>query len=538
MIPDNDNSAGQPREELQELHRRVAELEAALAKSEQTRFDVQRLACIGSWGWNIRTGTVEWSEEVYRIFGLDREAFHPEIDSVMNRFHPDDRKMHEKLIEQAIANHQQHAFEARILLPDGSVRYVVSTSEGHYDERGNLTRVSGIVQDITERKQAEKERNAYISFLDTIMDQSPFAMWIADTTGTVIRTNRALRDTLNLRDEQIVGAYNVLQDDNLTEQGVMPQVKAVFEEHAPARFSIPWVGAKTGDDDFAEARDLWIDVSMFPIMQSEGHLTNVACQWIDITERKRAEEELQAHRESLEELVKQRTAELHAKNQELETFAYSVSHDLKAPLRGIDGYSRLLLEDYVDRLDEDGRLFLHNVRHAAKQMNQLIEDLLTYSRLERQALKVSRLNLHSLIQELLAERSNDINERHVNVAIDIPFEEITADAPSLMQILRNLLDNALKFTHTVAEPQIEIGGQETPDAQRLWVRDNGIGFDMHYHDRIFEIFQRLHRAEDFPGTGIGLAIVRKALERMGGRAWAESQSGAGATFYLEFRRTR
>jgi light-regulated signal transduction histidine kinase (bacteriophytochrome) len=256
----------------------------------------------------------------------------------------------------------------------------------------------------------------------------------------------------------------------------------------------------------------------------------------DITERKRVEEELRRYRENLEELVNQRTAELQAKNQELETFAYSVSHDLKAPLRGIDGYSRLLLEDYLDRLDEEGRTFLHNIRYATEQMNQLIEDLLTYSHLERHTLKPGQMNPCRLVEELIAERTNEISQHNVALTVNIPFNSMIADIPSLTQVLRNLLDNALKFTHNVSEPQIEIGGRGTEDTHVLWIRDNGIGFDMQYHDRIFDIFQRLHRIEDYPGTGIGLAIVRKALQRMGGRAWAESKPGEGATFYVELRR--
>ena len=406
--------------------------------------------------------------------------------------------------------------------------YVYKLPTGH---------IVAIYHDITERKRAEEAINAQVLFLDTIMEQSPFAMWVSDTLGTVIRINRALREALNLTDEQIVGKYNVLQDDNLNDQGVMPQVRTVFEEHKSARFTISWSSARIDHADFAGAvQDLDIDVSMFPIVNSRGELEHVVCQWVDISDLKQAKDELQQHREHLEELVAQRTEELHAKNQELETFAYSVSHDLKAPLRGIDGYSRLLLDDYLDRLDEDGRLFLHNIRHAARQMNQLIEDLLTYSRLERQTLKTGQVNLPHLLEELLAERANDITERRVRLTIELPFHMVMADASSLTQVLRNLLDNALKFTETVAETQIEIGGEENAETQRLWVRDNGVGFDMQYHSRIFEIFQRLHRAEDFPGTGIGLAIVRKALERMGGRVWAESQPGAGAIFYLEFRR--
>jgi PAS domain S-box-containing protein len=254
------------------------------------------------------------------------------------------------------------------------------------------------------------------------------------------------------------------------------------------------------------------------------------------TQRKRAEGELRKHREHLEELVVQRTAELEAKNRELETFTYSVSHDLKAPLRGIDGYSRLLLEEYASQLDEEGRTFLHTIRRATDQMNQLIDDLLTYSRLERRALNPGHVNPRALVEALAAERNDEINQRGVSLTVDISCESVIADAEGLAQALRNLLDNALKFTRDVPAPRLEIGGRETEKACMLWVRDNGIGFDMRYHDRIFEIFQRLHRTEDYLGTGIGLALVRKAMERMGGRVWAESAPGEGATFYLEIPR--
>ncbi len=223
-------------------------------------------------------------------------------------------------------------------------------------------------------------------------------------------------------------------------------------------------------------------------------------------------------------------------NAELEAFTYSVSHDLKAPLRGIDGYSRLLLEDYADRLDEDGRRFLSQIRRATNQMNQLIEDLLAYSRLERRPLSSGPINPAALVASVVAERSEEMRSRGVRLTVDVPCTTAIAEAEGVIVALRNLLDNALKFTRHVPQPEITIGGRETETSCILWVTDNGPGFDMKYHDRIFEIFQRLHRQEEYPGTGIGLAIVRKAMQRMGGRAWAESQPGKGATFYLEIPR--
>jgi PAS domain S-box-containing protein len=253
----------------------------------------------------------------------------------------------------------------------------------------------------------------------------------------------------------------------------------------------------------------------------------------DITDRKRNEQALRDLNAELEERVRHRTLELEARNRELETFTYSVSHDLKAPLRGIDGYSHLLLDEYGDRLDEEGRRFISVIRRSTLHMSRLIDDLLVYYRLERRPQQPGLVDLRSLLESVLSEFADEAEQRGVAVQVAVPSLTFNLDTEGLALIARNLIDNALKFTRSVDHPHLEIGGAEQGNILKLWVRDNGIGFDMKQHDRIFEIFQRLQRADEYPGTGVGLAIVRRAVDRMNGRVWAQSEVGMGATFFVE-----
>ncbi len=269
-----------------------------------------------------------------------------------------------------------------------------------------------------------------------------------------------------------------------------------------------------------------------PISQSEIDVcTTLANQAALSIANGQYHQQLKQYAAELEQRVVERTAQL-------ESFAYSVSHDLKAPLRGIHGYSHLLLKHYADQLDDEGKLFIQNVYKAAQNMSQLIDDLLAYSRMERRQIVHREVDIVGIVEALLDEFEHPIKTNAIDVQVQLPCTRLQADVESLVQILRNLIDNAIKFTEYETHPRIEIGGKLEESSCVLWVRDNGIGFEMRYTDRIFEIFQRLHRVDEYPGTGIGLAIVKKAMQRMGGRVWAESEPGMGATFYLEFPRSK
>ncbi|MBD2102383.1 MCP four helix bundle domain-containing protein [Leptolyngbya sp. FACHB-261] len=226
-------------------------------------------------------------------------------------------------------------------------------------------------------------------------------------------------------------------------------------------------------------------------------------------------------------------AVLKVKNEELQAFTYTVSHDLKSPLWGIDGYAEELHKQHSNELDERARFCLDQIMVASKNLENLIEDILQYSRLSEEKLSLADVKPQEIISAILDGRSRIIDERGIKFSVDISFSTIYTWQRGLTQVLANLIDNAIKYSRCTKYPYILITGRELPDAYQFSVADNGIGFDMRYHDRLFELFHRLVRQEEFEGTGAGLAIAKKVLDRQGGRIWAESQPGAGAHFFIE-----
>lgn len=279
----------------------------------------------------------------------------------------------------------------------------------------------------------------------------------------------------------------------------------------------------------------WVDTTIVPFLDPEGKPRQYIAIRADISERKRIEQEVLELNVDLEKRVAERTEELQIANKELESFSYSVSHDLRAPLRAVDGFSQAVIEDYGSQLPEEGQRYLKTIRSGAQKMGALIDDLLTFSRLHRLPIRSVPTNTEALVRGVLLEILAGEGERSIKTNIS-NLQPSLGDPALLKQVWTNLLSNALKYTRKRSPALIDIGSQERDGETVYFVRDNGTGFDMRYVDKLFGVFQRLHRVEDYEGTGVGLAIVQRIVHRHGGRVWAEGVSDQGATFYFTLSR--
>ncbi|MGC1396268.1 MAG: PAS domain S-box protein, partial [Coleofasciculaceae cyanobacterium] len=437
--------------------------------------------------------------------------------------HPDDQEHTSQAWTKAVQTRSLYEVEHRLLTRDGSYRDFSVRAVPVLDDNGEILEWVGTHIDITEKKQAESELHKSHNLLQTVIEGTPDAIFAKDLEGRFLLANSMTATIMGKPVEELLD-----KDDR---DFLPPEMAQIIREND--RQIMTTGESQIIEEEVLKNGNLRIYLSAkSPWQDDQGNVIGLVGIARDITERKLAEQEIKQLNEDLERRVIERTAELTAANQELEAFSYSVSHDLRAPLRGIDGFSQALADRYSEQLDDKGKHYLNRIRAGTQRMGELIDDLLTLSRVTRTEMRRKAVDLSAIATEIATELKFTEPDRDVEFAI-APGLNVNGDAQLLRVVLENLLNNAWKFTSASIQTKIEFGGILQADAKTAYfISDNGAGFDMAYSNKLFGAFQRLHSTTQFPGTGIGLATVQRIIHRHGGKVWAEGAVEQGATFYF------
>ena len=524
--------------ELEErVQRRTAALQTEIADRKQAQERAERLAAVvessddAIISKDLRGIITAWNRGAEKLFGYSPT----EIVGRPMLLLPPDRAAEEADILRRVARGESvDHFETVRVRKDGALIHVSATFSPIRDNHGVIVGASKIARDITECKDTEESLKRSLATsekaLKELADQK-FALdqhaivAVTDVHGTITYVNDKFCAISQYSTDELIG-----QNHRILNSGHHP--KEFFQQmyHAIANGKV-WHGEiknRAQDGSF-----YWVDTTIVPTVSTDGKPQQYVAIRADISERKLVEEQVAKLNEDLEKRVAERTAELEAANKELESFSYSVSHDLRAPLRHIGGFSKMLVEEYGSTLDPGAQHYLDRIQAGTQKMGQLVDELLNLARVGRHALQRQLTDLNALVADVISILEPDAAGRQVSWEIaDLPA--IECDAVLTKQIFQNLLANALKFTRTRAPAVITIDCRQ--DAEEgppvFTIRDNGVGFSMKYQDKLFGVFQRLHRPEDFEGTGIGLATVQRIVQKHGGRVWAEGETEKGAAFHF------
>ncbi len=471
-------------------------------------------------GKNMEGKVVSWNPAAERVYGYSpSEILGKPITMIVSP----DRPQEEPDILEAIRQGQTRHYETVRIRKDRRPIEVSLTVSPIKNARGQIIGISSISRDITKTRRAQLELERQATVLREQAQMLNLANVMArDLEGHIILWNTGMEKMYGWTKKEALGriSHELLRTEFPQSQEEIRQRLFKYNN---------WEG------DLIHYR-------------KDGQKLIVTSQWVlhtdaagraaaileinnDITERKRAEEQILQLNAELEHRVEERTAQLTAANKELEAFTYSVAHDLRAPLRHIDAFTKILNEDFAACLPPEAQRYLENICKGSRNMSRLVDDLLNLARVGRQELRHQPASLNTLVSEVLADLKRETVGRNIEWRIN-PLPNVQGDSGLLKQVFANLLANAAKYTRPREVAIIDIGTTEMNGDTAFFVRDNGVGFNMKYADKLFGVFQRLHRAEEFEGTGVGLATVERIIRRHGGRVWAEASVGQGATFYF------
>lgn len=483
--------------------------------------EAEEMASIGSWQADLITGATKWSDQQRRIFGYSLGERIVNYETFLNHVHPGEIELVKKALNDAIEHQDSYVSEFRIIDKAGNVKYIHSKIAIERNSEKKPIRLAGFNQDITERKEAEENTKLSEEKRRLIMNAAIDAIICMDTSGAITFWNPQAEKTFGWKEEEV---KNRLLADFIIppafRDGHTNGLKNYLKTgHGPALNVLLELRAMNRD-----GKEFPIELTVLPINQGGEEFF---CAFIrDISERKHSELLLKQLNESLET----RAAELLASNTELERFAYIASHDLQEPLRMVISFLSLLEEGIGGQLDETSKEYLHFAVDGAERMKALIQALLQYSRVGINKEEFTATDLSEVMQYVSRVLEEDIKKNEAVITIN-PMPVIMANKTLITQLFANLVSNALKY-HAANKPEIEVGYNEERDKYIFYVKDNGIGIDPKFFDKIFIIFQRLHSKSEYSGTGIGLAICKKIVETHKGRIWIESEKDKGSTFYF------
>lgn len=490
-------------------------------------------AKIGVWDLDLIEDRLIWDDRMYKLYGITAETFGGAYEAWKQGVYPDDLPAAHADIQAAIAGEREFHPEFRVLWPDGQIRFIEAHAITLRDETGKAQRMIGVNWDITERRQVEDALRESEARWQFALEGAGDGVWDWNIQSNKLFYSHQWKAMLGYAD------HEVGNDLDEWDSRVHPEDKekcyADMQRHMNGQAAVYQnehrVRCKDGSYKWVLDRGKVIE------WDPDGRPRRMIGTHADITERKQAEDSLRQLNEQLETKVQERTQaleqraqELERSNAELQQFAYVASHDLQEPLRTISSYTELLAEEYGDRLDGEAQEYMDFVVDGATRMQQLIKDLLTFSRVGTRGKKFTPMSCKTVLQKVLGNLKLAIEECHAVVTYD-ELPEMMADELQIHQLFQNLISNALKFRGKET-PNIHVSATLKEKEWEFFVRDNGIGIDPEYFEQIFEIFQRLHSRRYYEGTGIGLAICRKIIQRHGGRMWVDSAPGQGASFYF------
>lgn len=491
-----------------QLQKKVEQLNLALS-----------IGKIGVWDWDLKKNLIHWDDTMFKVYGMDPADFHNRYEDFENRVHPEDRKLVEEEVQRSIEQNKMFDIDFRVIHQDKSIHHITGRGKVTYNDEGVPIRMTGTNMDITDLKSNQVAienitRAIYKSNLVTEFDLE----------GNILFANKAFLELVGYSREELVGKHHSLLVDKDYSQSA--EYQNFWSKLSSGKF------LKGEFQRFTKnGSRVWIQGNYNPIKDENGEPYKVLKIAYEITPIKEAEERLKSFNEQLEIQVANRTAELKAINSELESFTYTVSHDLRAPIRAIDGFGKVLAKKLNGQLGEQESHYLQTILDCSQKMGKLIDDLLAFSRVGRIEKRLSIFSMEQLIQQIFKDLTNGQDENRIDFTMSA-LPEVKADRELLRLAISNIMGNALKYSSTRDQSVIRVGCKKATDHLEFSISDNGVGFEMEYQSKVFEIFQRLHSDEDFEGTGVGMAIVKKIIDRHGGDIRVTSELDKGTTFYF------